>query len=524
MQLDGTRLRLGLASAGHYDNNWPQYVAPLTNGPALLPVPGRTILSITNPSGQHITTYYLRTTIPLVADPADLLALNASLLADDGAVIYLNGIEAARYNMPVGAVTATTLAASDVDATNFVSLNLDRSGFVPGNNLLAVELHQSSTSSPDVAFGLSLTAQLRSPTALSITQDLSSLTVTSGWPAQLNFGVTGSLPSYQWFKDGQAIPGATTSGISFAITKPSDAGLYRVVVTNQISSVTSAAVTLAIVVPTNAPATLDRIGTNSAWTDGLPGAVMSWDTAGAWGACGSVFTPAVSGTAQQFSFVFLGRYQNFNGTNNGPLTSFEDFQMELRVWTNGPSAFLANPRLPDLTLAFGPGPTNPPAFGTTTNLANGQAFPTFRQTLDLSGSNLRLAAGRDYVIAPVLVKRDATRLVRISLSRATGPADLYAGWNSGTNTTTALGFAFARYATSLTLLSDVPVVVLGIAPFGSNFAVSWQTLTGQVGLPELWATTNLATGPWLPFSGPLNTNFLVVTNTEGQQFFRLKVP
>ena len=507
-----------------HDTSWPTYVAPLTNGTAALPVPGQTWLSLTNPSGQPITTYYLRASFALATDPADLLSLDATLLADDGTVIYLNGAEVARYNLPTGAITAATLALNDVDATNLVLLSFDRAAFVPGSNVLAVELHQSSANSGDVAFGLSLAAQVRSPTALSITQDVTSVTVTSGWPALLSVGVAGSLPRYQWFKDGQALPGATGTTVNFPMTKLTDAGLYQVVMTNSLGAVTSAVATLAVVIPTNAPATQDRIGTNALATDGLPGAAMSWDAAagGAWGACGSVFTPAVSGTAREFSFVFFGRYHNLDGTNSGPLTSFEDFQMELRVWTNGPAAFLANPWQPDVALALGIGPTNPPAWGATTNLGNGQVFPTFRKTLDLSASGLRLAAGQACVVAPVFVKRDATRLVRLSLSREAGPADLYAGWNSGTNTTTGAGFAFTRYATALTVSAEVPVVVLGIAPFGSNFALSWPALSGQSGQPEMWATTNLATGPWLPFTGPLATNFLVVTNATGQQFFRLK--
>ena len=112
-----------------------------------------------------------------------------------------------------------------------------------------------------------------------------------------------------------------------------------------------------------------------------------------------------------------------------------------------------------------------------------------------------------------------TYYLRAGFALAADPADLLS-----VNATTGAGFAFTRYATALPVSAEVPVVVLGLAPFGSNFALSWPALAGQTGQPEMWATTNLATGPWLPFTGPLTTNFLMVTNATGQQFFRLKMP
>ena len=61
-------------------------------------------------SSTPLTTYYRRTFN--VADANAVSTLTASLVADDGAVVYLNGVEVARDNMPAGGVTAVTPALS----------------------------------------------------------------------------------------------------------------------------------------------------------------------------------------------------------------------------------------------------------------------------------------------------------------------------------------------------------------------------------------------------------------------------
>lgn len=55
-----------------------------------------------------------------------------------------------------------------------------------------------------------------------------------------------STPSYQWRKDGAAIPGATDATLTIGKTQPSDAGSYSVAITNAAGSVTSNAASLTI--------------------------------------------------------------------------------------------------------------------------------------------------------------------------------------------------------------------------------------------------------------------------------------
>src|SRR4030095_7715018 len=75
----------------------------------------------------------------------------------DGAVIYLNGREAARSSMPTGTVTGSTPAtsASD-DGQGFNDIIVPANFVNSGPNVIAVELHQSGPTTSDASFDLEL--------------------------------------------------------------------------------------------------------------------------------------------------------------------------------------------------------------------------------------------------------------------------------------------------------------------------------------------------------------------------------
>lgn len=108
-------------------------------------------------SNKYITTYFRRRFY--LDDPADYSALTASVLADDGVVIYLNGIEVQRVNMPSGTIAFATRASGSVggsDEETFFDWALDPAGLIAGENIITVEVHQSSPSSSDLGFDLAL--------------------------------------------------------------------------------------------------------------------------------------------------------------------------------------------------------------------------------------------------------------------------------------------------------------------------------------------------------------------------------
>lgn len=110
-------------------------------------------------SSRYITTYFRKTFT--VANPGAYRTLTLLLRRDDGAVIYLNGVELTRSNMPAGTITYQTLAASTIDGaleTTIYSYSVPATALVAGNNTLAVEIHQRANTSSDIGFDLRVDA------------------------------------------------------------------------------------------------------------------------------------------------------------------------------------------------------------------------------------------------------------------------------------------------------------------------------------------------------------------------------
>ena len=108
---------------------------------------------------KHLTAYF-RTTFN-VDDPAKYAGGLLQILRDDGAVIYLNGQEIGRSNMPSGPIDFETLASRNVtrEEDTFFELDFLTNALRSGVNTVAVEVHQyraSSSSSADLAFDMEL--------------------------------------------------------------------------------------------------------------------------------------------------------------------------------------------------------------------------------------------------------------------------------------------------------------------------------------------------------------------------------
>ncbi len=99
-----------------------------------------------------INTAYFRNTFNVV-NPTPYLNLDINLKRDDGAIVYLNGVEVWRSNMPSGAVNYNTFASSSANAWVFNNI---ANTLVAGTNVLAVEVHQVSSTSTDITFNLLL--------------------------------------------------------------------------------------------------------------------------------------------------------------------------------------------------------------------------------------------------------------------------------------------------------------------------------------------------------------------------------
>jgi len=102
-------------------------------------------------------TYYFRREFFLADVPTDDAIM--ALKRDDGAVVYLNGVEIWRDNMPAGPITSATLALATVagsDEEIFNGTTIPAGAFQMGTNVVAVEVHQVGPGSSDVSFDMAL--------------------------------------------------------------------------------------------------------------------------------------------------------------------------------------------------------------------------------------------------------------------------------------------------------------------------------------------------------------------------------
>ena len=118
------------------------------NDGLVLPVSWRTGIELFSSA----TTHYFRTEFDF-SYPIDQTELSLNLAVDDGAVLYLNGQEVYRQNMPDGPIGYDTLATADVGIPTFTNdIRLPVDSLLQGTNVLAMEVHQAVAGQSDMYF------------------------------------------------------------------------------------------------------------------------------------------------------------------------------------------------------------------------------------------------------------------------------------------------------------------------------------------------------------------------------------
>jgi hypothetical protein len=186
------------------DSNWASGPAELGYGDAADGRPEATVVGFgPDANNKFITTYFRRAFY--IPDASLVRSLNARLVRDDGAVVYLNGAEVWRENMPAGTVTYTTLAASTVSGTaesNWLARALSPSSLVDGWNTLAVEMHQDRTNSSDLSFNFELTGAALVTGAPALGLQMAGNSLVLSWPAEAAYftpwSTTNFAPPSAW--------------------------------------------------------------------------------------------------------------------------------------------------------------------------------------------------------------------------------------------------------------------------------------------------------------------------------------
>lgn len=149
---DGSDQGIGWTLSGFNDAAWATGPAELGYGDN----DEATLLSFGGDDQNKHITYYFRQTFP-VTGAGDYTNLVVRLRRDDGGVVYINGTEVFRSNMPEGPINFQTLAGNNIGSeTTFFATNVNPGLLIEGDNLVAVEIHQNSVTSSDVSFDLQM--------------------------------------------------------------------------------------------------------------------------------------------------------------------------------------------------------------------------------------------------------------------------------------------------------------------------------------------------------------------------------
>ena len=103
-------------------------------------------------TSNRVRTYFLRTEFNLTADQlGDINQLQGTLRSDDGVIVYVNGVEVARTDVPVATpgIGYADVEDTDLDTTQ---VTVPADVLTAGENTVAVALHNQRASSSDVWF------------------------------------------------------------------------------------------------------------------------------------------------------------------------------------------------------------------------------------------------------------------------------------------------------------------------------------------------------------------------------------
>lgn len=143
-----------------YNAEWNEGSAPMgyDTGNAEKAAAYNTTLNYGGNSSNKFPTSYFRKQVNLTTAPKETDIFTLDWIADDGFVIYVNGIEAGRFLMnntpnPTFYSYADTYAEANPESGQ---MELDASLFHKGINIIAVELHNNSANSTDIYWDAAL--------------------------------------------------------------------------------------------------------------------------------------------------------------------------------------------------------------------------------------------------------------------------------------------------------------------------------------------------------------------------------
>ncbi|MFE5409669.1 fibrinogen-like YCDxxxxGGGW domain-containing protein [Microbacterium sp. NPDC056569] len=210
-----------------------------------------------------------------VTDAATVAEGTVTVIANDGVVVYLNGVELGRTRMPVGTLTQNSYATGVVThataAAGRATYVVPAGMLVEGTNVIAASSHANYRSTPDMSFDLSFVADRGAPVAApgpvtglassNVTQDSATLS----WSAP---ATGGPVASYSISRDNVGVASVPASQLTW-----SDTGLtadttyvYRVVAVGAGGSSSAATLQVHTLAPPDPGEPPVVIGNGASWS------------------------------------------------------------------------------------------------------------------------------------------------------------------------------------------------------------------------------------------------------------------
>ncbi len=160
MEASGLDLGTGWRANNYNDSGWFSGAALFYNddsGGQLPPIPQNSVIPFTNPKQ---TTVYFRSTFNY-AGPLSGVNFLLSQVLDDGCVLYLNNQEIYRFGFAQGVTVTYASRPPTVSGTAplLSGIPITMTGLVAGTNYLAIEVHQATLNSSDMAMAIGIEAQ-----------------------------------------------------------------------------------------------------------------------------------------------------------------------------------------------------------------------------------------------------------------------------------------------------------------------------------------------------------------------------
>jgi Immunoglobulin domain/Bacterial Ig-like domain len=245
--LDGT----GWEEAAYNDSAWPEGLGLLAGGEnnALIVPDINTVLPA--PVG---ATYYYRTHFTWSRPTAGAVLVFTNRV-DDGCVVYLNGVRIYDFNVSTEPALFGTPADGTIGGSGDATPDnaqvrevTEPASLIPGDNVIAVSVHQPNAGSSDSVWGCVLVGDSVQAPAFDPTLPADA-NVVQGRSYTLQVALTAGLPppTLQWVHNGFDIPGETGTTYTIPDMSAADAGTYFVRAVNTAGTVNSRTATIGLI-------------------------------------------------------------------------------------------------------------------------------------------------------------------------------------------------------------------------------------------------------------------------------------